>query len=76
MSTFYQAYDNAGTISANGGTGLVNLVPYLSNLGFEDNGKLSLDLGSILELKTNNNQPNSFVGDGGSNIFSRNCYIS
>jgi len=71
MSTFYQAYDNAGTSSANGGAGLVDLVPYLSNLGFEDNGKLSLNLGNILELKTNSDQPDSFVGDGGTNTFSK-----
>ena len=71
MSTFYQAYDNTGTSSANGGTGLVDLVPYLSNLGFEDNGKLSLNLGNILELKTNSDQPDSFVGDGGTNTFSK-----
>jgi len=70
MSTFYQAYDNTGTNSANGGAGLVDLVPYLSTLGFEDNGKLSLDLGNVMELKTNSDQPNSFVGDGGSNVFS------
>lgn len=62
--TFYQAYDNSGNNDANGGTGLVNLIPHLSNLGFEDNGKLSLDLGNILELKTNNEQPNSSVSDG------------
>lgn len=71
MSTFYQAYDNAGTSSANGGAGLVDLVPYLSNLGFEDNGKLSLNLGNIMELKINSDQPNSSVGDGGTNTFSK-----
>jgi len=71
MSTFYQAYDNVGTNSANGGAGLVDLIPYLSNLGFEDNGKLSLNLGNILELKTNSDQPDSFVGDGGTNTFSK-----
>ncbi|MFQ5476488.1 MAG: peptidase [Nitrosopumilus sp.] len=69
-STFYQAYDDNGASSANGGTGLVNLVPHLPALGFEENGKLSLDLGNILELKTNSDQPNSSVSDGGVNIFS------
>jgi len=71
MSTFYQAYDNAGSSSANGGTGLVDLVPYLSSLGFEDNGKLSLDLGNVMKLKTNSDQPDSFVDDGGTNTFSK-----
>ncbi|MEK0320704.1 MAG: peptidase, partial [Nitrosopumilus sp.] len=71
MSTFYQAYDNAGSSSANGGAGLVDLVPYLSSLGFEDNGKLSLDLGNVMKLKTNSDQPDSFVDDGGTNTFSK-----
>jgi len=62
-STFYQAYDNTGSDSANGGAGLVDLVPYLSALGFEDNGKLSLELGNIIELKTNSDQPDSSVDD-------------
>jgi len=69
-STFYQAYNNAGTNSANGGVGLVNLVPNLPTLGFKNNGKLSLELGNIIELKTNSNQPNSSVSDGGANTFS------
>jgi hypothetical protein len=69
-STFYQAYDNTGSDSANGGSGLVDLVPHLSALGFEDNGELSLELGNIIELKTNSDQPDSSVGDGGSNTFS------
>ncbi|MFQ5782066.1 MAG: peptidase [Nitrosopumilus sp.] len=63
-STFYQAYDNSGSSSANGGAGLVDLVPFLSTLGFEENGKLSMGLGKIMELKTNNDQPDSSVSDG------------
>ena len=62
--TFYQAFDDAGNNDANGGAGLVNLIPHLSNLGFEDNGKLTMNLGNIMELKTNNDQPNSSVSDG------------
>ena len=62
-STFYQAYDNSGSDDANGGTGLVDLVPHLSALGFEDNGKLSLELEKIIELKTNSDQPDSSVDD-------------
>ena len=63
-STFYHAFDDAGNDDANGNTGLVNLIPHLSNIGFEDNGKLSLNLGNILKLKTNNDQPDSSVSDG------------
>jgi hypothetical protein len=63
-STFYQAFDNNGDDSANGGPGLVNLVPYLQNLGFENNGKLSVNLGPVLELRTNDEQPVESVSDG------------
>lgn len=69
-STFYQAFDNSGNNDANGNAGLVNLVPHLSNLGFKDNGKLSLNLGNVMELKTNNDQPNSSLSDAVSNTFS------
>jgi len=70
LSTFYQAFANSGNDAANGNAGLVDLVPHLSSLGFEDNGKLSLELGNIMELKTNSDQPDSSVNDGGSNTFS------
>ncbi|MDH3311600.1 MAG: peptidase [Nitrosopumilus sp.] len=69
-STFYQAFDNSGSSSANGGPGLVDLVPRLSALGFENNGKLSLVLGNVMELKTNNDQPTSSVNNGVGKIFS------
>jgi len=70
-STFYQAFDNAGNNDANGNAGLVDLIPNLSNLGFEDNGKLTLNLGNIMELQTNNDQPDSAVDtDGTSNTYS------
>ncbi len=69
-STFYQAFDNTGSSAANGGSGLVDLAPNLSSLGFENNGKLSLTLGNIMEFKTNNDQPASSVSDGGANTFS------
>ena len=70
-STFYQAFDNSGNNDANGNAGLVNLIPNLSNLGFEDNGKLTLDLGSIMRLKTNSDQPDSSIDtDGSSDTFS------
>ena len=64
LSTFYQAFDNNGRDSANGGPGLVDLTPSLSSLGFEDNGKLFFSLGRVMELSTNDEQPSTFVGDG------------
>jgi len=64
QATFYQAFDENGANSANGGSGLVNLIPHLSNLGFEDNGKLTLSLGNVGELGTNNDQPSISVTDG------------
>ena len=69
LSTFYQAYDDNGSDSANGGKGLVNLVPHLSTLGFEDNGKLSINLDSVIELTINKEQPDTSVSDG-NEIFS------
>ena len=63
-STFYQAYDENGSSSANGGAGLVDLIPHLSNIGFEDNGKLSVNLNSVLELQSNDEQPSTSVFDG------------
>ena len=47
VATFYQAFDNNGQSSADGTIGLVNLIPELSNLGFEDNGILTVDLNSV-----------------------------
>lgn len=69
MTTFYQAFDNSGNDAANGNAGLVNLIPFLSSLGFENNGKLSIDLGNIMEIQTNNDQPDILVSDG-TNTFS------
>ena len=62
-SVFYHAYDNSGSDAANGGIGLVDLNSHLSALGFEDNGELSFELDNIIELKTNNDQPDSSVDD-------------
>ncbi|HEY7367753.1 MAG TPA: peptidase, partial [Nitrosopumilaceae archaeon] len=42
---------------------LINLVPHLSGLDFEDNGKLTMTLGNIAKLKTNDHQPNLSVSD-------------
>lgn len=71
LAAFYQAYDESGSDSANGNTGLVNLIPYLSNLGFQNNGKLLITLGNIMELKSNTEQSDTFVNDGTGNSFSQ-----
>ena len=43
----------------------MDLVPHLSNIGFEDNGKLSVNSGnSVLELQSNDEQPSTSVFDG------------
>ncbi len=53
-AVFYQAFAESG-ISASG-PGIVNLMPYLSSLGFKDNGKLSMDTSDVVNLKTNSVQ--------------------
>lgn len=63
LATFYQAFDNFGSNSANGTAGLVNLNTHLPNLGFKDNGKLSINLGNIMQLTSNDKQPGTFVDD-------------
>ncbi|MCV0401191.1 MAG: peptidase [Nitrosopumilus sp.] len=63
-SVFYQAYDNSGSNSANGGLGLVDLTPYLSSIGFEDNGKLTINKNSVLKLQSNSEQPDTSVSNG------------
>ncbi len=70
-SVFYQAFDSSGRSSANGNLGLVDLKPHLSNLGFEDNGLLSIDLQNVMELKSNQDQPSTSVNNGGSQIYSQ-----
>ena len=64
-TTFYQAFDNSGNEAASGTIGLVNLIPHLSDLGFENNGRLSLDLNSVIELKPNSNQNDKDFVDNG-----------
>jgi len=53
-ATFYQAFAESGSSAS--GSGIVNLMPYLSNLGFKDNGKLSMDTSDVVNLKTNSVQ--------------------
>ncbi|MGA9228561.1 MAG: peptidase [Nitrosotalea sp.] len=57
QATFYQAFSESGRSAS--GSGLVNLLPYLSNLGFQDNGKLSMDASNVVNLKTNSLQTSS-----------------
>ena len=63
-TTFYQAFTESGIDSGNGGPGLVNLNPYLGSLGFEKNGNLGMNLGSVVVLKTNQYQPSDFATTG------------
>ena len=71
-ATFYQAFDSSGNKAASGNAGLVNLLPHLSRLGFDNNGELSLKLGNVLKLKTNSEQRYSSVDvDGVSNTYSK-----
>ncbi|MFB5647057.1 MAG: peptidase, partial [Candidatus Nitrosomaritimum yanchengensis] len=70
-AVFYQAFDNNGQNAANGNAGLVNLKPYLSSLGFEENGILSMDLGNIIELVGNSEQDDNTSVTDGSNSFSQ-----
>ncbi|WP_420544758.1 peptidase [Nitrosopumilus sp.] len=60
-TTFYQAFDNSGRPAADNTNGLVDLLPYLSSLGFEKNGKLVVDPNSIIQLKPNSDQNNQSV---------------
>lgn len=69
LATFYQAYDENGNDSANGNSGLVNLDSKLSSLNFDKNGKISMTLGDVIVLKTNDHQPDLSVTDG-TNTFS------
>jgi hypothetical protein len=61
-ATFYQAFPESG--SAPGGSGLVNLYPNLSSLGFKDNGHVEMNLGSVTELKTNQLQTTTSITNG------------
>jgi len=62
--TFYQAFDSSGLNAANGGSGLIDISSKRSALDFDDNGKLSLSVGSIVQLQTNQFQPSLTVSDG------------
>jgi len=57
LAAFYQAFAVSGSSAS--GSGLVNLIPYLSSLGFKDNGQVSMNLGNVVNLKTNSVQTSS-----------------
>jgi hypothetical protein len=57
QTTFYAAFTDSGADAANGGAGLVNLIPKLTSLGFEKNGRLSMNLGTVVQLSANGFQP-------------------
>lgn len=59
-SVFYDVFDSTGVHS---NSGPVDLYPHLSSMGFDDNGALSINMGEILELKANSEQPQTFVSD-------------
>ena len=58
-ATFYQAFAEAGTSAS--GSGFINLLPSLSSLGFHDNGHLKMDLGDVVNLKTNSLQTSTSI---------------
>lgn len=62
QATFYQAFPESGGGST---SGLVNLMPYLSSLGFRDNGNVQMTLGNVVNLKTNSLQGSSSITVGG-----------
>ncbi|HET6458792.1 MAG TPA: peptidase [Nitrosopumilaceae archaeon] len=61
-ATFYQAFPESG--SAPTGPELVNLYPNLNSLGFKDNGRVEMNLGSVVELKTNQLQTATSITSG------------
>ncbi|MDE1862071.1 MAG: peptidase [Thaumarchaeota archaeon] len=61
-ATFYQAFPEFG---GGGTTGLVNLSPYLGSLGFRDNGRVEMNTGNVVGLKTNGLQTSSSISAKG-----------
>jgi hypothetical protein len=61
-ATFYQAFSESGGSNI---SGLVNLMPYLSSLGFLDNGNVEMNLGGVVNLKTNNLETSSSITANG-----------
>lgn len=59
-ATFYQSFSESGSVSS----GLVNLLPYLSSLGYKDNGKVNMVTSDVVNLKTNSVQTSSSLSGG------------
>jgi hypothetical protein len=53
QAIFYSAFTENGANAANQTPGLVNIDSKLSNIGFSKNGKLTMSLGNVLQLKQN-----------------------
>jgi len=70
QATFYAAFTENGANAANGAAGLTNLVSKLASLGFDNNGKISMNLGSVADLKENGFQSDE-VTDGGPNTYTQ-----
>jgi len=62
-ATFYQAFALVGGSAS--GSGLVNLLPSLPDLGFRDNGHLTMSIGNVVNLKTNPLQTSSSITANG-----------
>ena len=56
QTVFYGAFTESGTSAANGSVDLINIISKLSSLGFEKNGKLSMNLGTVAQLQANGYQ--------------------
>lgn len=63
QATFYQAFAEAGHSPSS--NDLVNLISYLSTLGFKDNGKVQMNLGDVINLKTNSLQTTTSISVNG-----------
>ena len=69
QAVFYAAFTENGANAANGGAGLVNLSSQLSSIGFDNNGKIAMSLGSVAELQANGHQ--SATASDGTTTFSQ-----
>ena len=56
QTVFYGAFTESGASAANGSVDLTNIISKLSSLGFEKNGKLSMNLGTVAQLQANGYQ--------------------
>ena len=56
QTVFYAAFTENGANAATGSVGLTNLISKLSSLGFDNNGKVAMSLGSVAQLQANGHQ--------------------